>query len=84
LKPLDQLRGGGTEPDRRPAFQLRERALDYVDAHLRDPKLSPDTIAAAHRVSVRTLYAVLDGLGMTLGGYIPRCAGNASEPGSSA
>jgi AraC-like DNA-binding protein len=69
LKPLDGLRAGGLV-DRWPAYRLREQALDYIDSHLNDPKLSPVMIAAAHRVSVRTLYAVVDGLGMTLGAYI--------------
>lgn len=69
LRPLDGVRGDA-EADRRPAFELRERALDYVDGNLHDPKLNPVTIAAAHRVSVRTLYTVLDGLGMTLSDYI--------------
>jgi AraC-like DNA-binding protein len=32
--------------------------------------LSPSTIAAAHAVSVRTLYSAVDGLGMSLGGYL--------------
>jgi AraC family transcriptional activator of tynA and feaB len=67
LKPLDRRR---PDADRRPAQQLREKALDYVDANLQDATLSSATIAAAHRVSVRTLYSVLDGLGMTLGDYI--------------
>ncbi|NMO50676.1 helix-turn-helix domain-containing protein [Actinoplanes sp. TBRC 11911] len=71
LKPLDRLRGGDVaKPDRWPAYQLRERALGYIDTNLHDAKLSPVTIAAAHQVSVRTLYAAVDGLGMTLGAYI--------------
>jgi AraC-like DNA-binding protein len=35
-------------------------------------KLSEGTIAAAHLVSVRALHSAVDGLGMTLGGYIRR------------
>ncbi|TCC50399.1 helix-turn-helix domain-containing protein [Kribbella pittospori] len=71
LRPLDQLQTGGTEPLRPwPALQLRERVLDYIDANLDDPKLSPPVIAAVHSVSVRTLYVAMGGLGISLGGYI--------------
>jgi AraC-like DNA-binding protein len=71
LRPLDRLQGGdGPERARRPALQLRERVLDYIDANLDDTKLSPTVIATAHGVSVRTLYSSVDGLGMSLGGYI--------------
>jgi len=44
--------------------------LQYVEDNLGDPVLSPATIAAAHAVSVRTLYAALDGLGTTLAAHI--------------
>jgi AraC-like DNA-binding protein len=71
LKPLDRRQGGdGAEPARWSALQLRERVLDYIDVNLHDPKLAPSMIAAAHAVSVRTLYSAMNGLGMTLGGYI--------------
>jgi AraC-like DNA-binding protein len=71
LKPLDRRQGGdGAEPARWSALQLRERVLDYIDVNLHDPKLTPSVIAAAHAVSVRTLYSAGNGLGMTLGGYI--------------
>jgi AraC-like DNA-binding protein len=61
---------GGRTPARWAGWQLRELALQYVDANLGDAKLSPATIAAAHAVSVRTLYSAVDGLGMTLAAYI--------------
>jgi AraC family transcriptional activator of tynA and feaB len=57
-------------PARWSAFQLRELALQYIDDNLGDTKLSPTTAAAAHAVSLRTLYSALDGLGMTLAAYI--------------
>jgi AraC-like DNA-binding protein len=50
--------------------ELRNRVLQYVEHNLGDPTLSPATIAAAHAVSVRTLYAALDGLGTTLAAHI--------------
>jgi AraC-like DNA-binding protein len=71
LKPLDVLEGSRRQgAGRLPRLELRERALQYIDDHLSDPTLSPDTIAAAHAVSVRTLYSALDDLGVTLGSYI--------------
>jgi len=33
----------------------------YIDRHLQDPDLSPSTIAAAHRVSVRSLHLLFEG-----------------------
>ncbi|MBO0882368.1 MAG: helix-turn-helix domain-containing protein, partial [Mycobacterium sp.] len=51
-------------------WQLREQALQYIDDHLGDPTLNPATIAAAHAVSVRTLYSAVQGLGMTLAAYV--------------
>jgi hypothetical protein len=50
-------------------WELRERSLQYIDDHLGDQELSPVGIAAAHSVSVRTLYAAVDGLGVTLATY---------------
>jgi AraC-like DNA-binding protein len=70
LRPLDSLRGTGEPAQPRPKLELRERALDYIDTQLADPKLCPATVAAAHGVSVRTLYNALDSLGVTLGAYI--------------
>jgi AraC-like DNA-binding protein len=70
LKPLDSLRRRGEPAQPRPRLELRERALDYIDTQLGDPKLCPATVAAAHGVSVRTLYNTLDSLGVTLGAYI--------------
>jgi AraC-like DNA-binding protein len=70
LKPLDSLHGRGEPAQPRPRLELRERALDYIDNQLGDPKLAPATVAAAHGVSVRTLYNALDSLGITLGAYI--------------
>jgi len=49
---------------------LRDRVLQYVEDNLGDPALSPATIAAAHAVSVRTLYCALEGMGTTLAAHI--------------
>ena len=65
-----QTEDGAHTPARWAGWQLRERALQYVDENLGDEKLSPATIAAAHAVSVRTLYSAVDGLGLTLAAHI--------------
>jgi AraC family transcriptional activator of tynA and feaB len=70
LKPLDSLGGRDEAAQSRPRLELRERALDYIDTQLGDPKLGPAMVAAAHGVSVRTLYNALDSLGVTLSAYI--------------
>ncbi|MBT3149346.1 helix-turn-helix domain-containing protein [Streptomyces sp. CHD11] len=46
------------------------RITQYIREHLADPDLSAARIAAAHDISVRHLYAVLSGLGMSLGDWI--------------
>jgi AraC family transcriptional activator of tynA and feaB len=68
---LESLQNNGEHrPARWSGWQLREEALQYIDENLGDAKLSPATTAAAHAVSLRTLYSALDGLGMTLAAYI--------------
>jgi AraC family transcriptional activator of tynA and feaB len=71
---VELLRSLHPDDERSPAqwsaWQLRERALQYIDENLGDTKLCPATTAAAHAVSLRTLYSALDGLGMTLAAYI--------------
>lgn len=57
-------------PSRWSTSQLREQVLRYVDDNLPDPALSPAGIAAAHSVSLRTLYTAIDGLDTTLAAYI--------------
>lgn len=44
----------------------------YVDRHLRDPELGPQTIAAAHRISVRSLHKLFEGEGTTVSRLIQR------------
>ncbi|MGW4484834.1 helix-turn-helix domain-containing protein [Amycolatopsis sp. NPDC004368] len=48
----------------------REAVLAYIDAHLEDPGLRVDTIAAAHFVSVRSLHSLFRGSGHTVAGWI--------------
>ncbi|WP_019135123.1 helix-turn-helix domain-containing protein [Cellulomonas massiliensis] len=49
---------------------LLPRIQAFVRAHLRDPELSPQTIAAAHHISVRLLYRVTAGAGVHLEQWI--------------
>ncbi|MFE3456836.1 helix-turn-helix domain-containing protein [Nocardiopsis aegyptia] len=56
-------------PDQRTA--VLERVLGYVDRHLAQD-LSPESVAAAHHVSVRYLHALFQRRGTTLGGHIRR------------
>ncbi|MCY9784248.1 helix-turn-helix domain-containing protein [Nocardiopsis sp. EMB25] len=58
---------GGTAPDHRAA--LLDRVLDHIDRHLGE-ELSPESIAAAHHVSVRSLHALFRSQGETVNGYV--------------
>jgi len=64
--------GGSVLPDvgRRHVGELRERVLWYVEQNLADPTLNPATVAAAHYVSVRTLYHVMETLDVPLASHI--------------
>jgi AraC-like DNA-binding protein len=50
---------------------LYARVLDYIEARLGDG-LGPETIAAAHHISVRYLHKLFQHQGETVGGYIRR------------
>ncbi|MYW62855.1 helix-turn-helix domain-containing protein [Streptomyces sp. SID8379] len=73
---------------------LVRRVRDHIDRHLADPGLSPDTVAAAHHISVRYLHRLFEKEGITVGRYIQRrrlarCArellrGGAAGPGVAA
>jgi len=45
---------------------LSVRVRSYVQQHLADPRLTPETIAAAHHVSVRQLYRAFQESGVSL------------------
>jgi AraC-like DNA-binding protein len=49
---------------------LREHVLAYIDRRLADPRLSRTTIAAAHRMSPRTLDRLFGGQPWSVSGYI--------------
>ncbi|MGW1269723.1 helix-turn-helix domain-containing protein [Streptomyces sp. NPDC002491] len=51
---------------------LLTRVLAYIRAHLTDPRLTPHSIAAAHNISVRTLYRLCEQGGLSLEKWIVR------------
>ncbi|MER6915338.1 helix-turn-helix domain-containing protein [Streptomyces sp. NPDC000594] len=54
----------------RPADDLGERILTYCLGRLGDPRLSPESVARAHHVSVRYLHKVLRRRGVTLASWL--------------
>ncbi|KJK35196.1 hypothetical protein UK15_32580 [Streptomyces variegatus] len=72
-----------TEEDRPDV--LTQRVLDYMEERLTDPGLSPEGIAAAHRISRRYLYKLLAAQGHTVSGWIreqrlERCRRDLADP----
>jgi AraC-like DNA-binding protein len=55
---------------RRGAKELCEKVLAYVEDNLADPALSPAAVAAAHFVSVRTLYSAMEPMDVPLAAHI--------------
>jgi AraC-like DNA-binding protein len=71
LQMLTDIGGSASAGDRRHgSSDLRDRVLKYIEEHLGDSTLSPATIAAAHYVSIRTLYNAMETLDVPLAGYI--------------
>ncbi|MER7901441.1 helix-turn-helix domain-containing protein [Streptomyces sp. NPDC096046] len=54
------------------ATALRVRLRAFIDRHLADPDLSPQTIADAHHISVRYLHRLFEHEGATVGRWILR------------
>jgi AraC-like DNA-binding protein len=67
---LERATQGGTPEAPRPESALVASVDAYIARHLKDPELSAASIAAAHHVSVRHLYAVLAAAGIALGDTI--------------
>lgn len=49
---------------------LRAAMDAWIERHLRDPDLSPDSLAAAHAISVRTVYRLFSQDGNTFGAVV--------------
>lgn len=63
---LQQAANGPVSPARSLAREVRE----YILAHLRDPELTPASIAQAHYISTRHLYTIFSAEGETVSAWI--------------
>ncbi|MEU5085537.1 helix-turn-helix domain-containing protein [Streptomyces sp. NPDC021356] len=52
--------------------ELVLRIRDHIDRHLEDPGLAPETVAAAHHISVRYLHRLFEDEGITVARLIQR------------
>ncbi|WP_436780911.1 helix-turn-helix domain-containing protein [Streptomyces sp. URMC 126] len=68
---LAQQTGETLAAESRP-HSLRVQIRDFIQQRLREPSLSPTTIAAAHHISVRYLHQVFEDQGVTLAAWIRR------------
>lgn len=62
-----QLQGGSTAPDRR---SLLVEICYYINEHLTDSNLTPESIASAHFISIRQLYNVFQEYGVSVAQWI--------------
>ncbi|GKQ34922.1 helix-turn-helix domain-containing protein [Streptomyces sp. A012304] len=65
-------RTGRAEQPADPREHLVQRVREHIDRHLREPALSPHTVAAAHHISVRYLHRLFEAEGITVGRLIQR------------
>jgi AraC-like DNA-binding protein len=68
---------------------LRQRVHAFLEARLGDPGLSPATIAAAHHISVRSLYKLFEAEETSVAGWVrqrrlERCRRDLLDPASAA
>nr|WP_253268094.1 helix-turn-helix domain-containing protein [Streptomyces asoensis] len=76
-------------PDANPGDHLVLRVRDHIDRNLGDPGLSPQSVAAAHHISVRYLHRLFEGEGITVARLIQRrrlerCARELHRPDTTA
>ncbi|MFH0180683.1 helix-turn-helix domain-containing protein [Streptomyces cacaoi] len=76
-------------PDANPGDHLVLRVRDHIDRNLGDPGLSPQSVAAAHHISVRYLHRLFEGEGITVARLIQRrrlerCARELHRPDATA
>lgn len=72
-------------PARDRADRGRHAITEWIEAHLRDPDLTPAAIAGAHHISVRQLYRVFGPSGTTVARYVrdlrlERCRRELADP----
>ena len=72
IQMLADLGGEADRPilGRRGAKELCEKVLAYVEDNLADPALTPAAVAAAHFVSIRTLYNAMEPMDVRLAAHI--------------
>lgn len=68
-----------------PKAELREAVLRHIDEHLADPELTPQSIADAHFISLRSLHALAQNSGASVAGWIrtrrlERCRADLADP----
>lgn len=65
--------------------ELQSRIHAYIQRHLANPGLTPETVAAAHQISVRYLHQLFRDQGLTVAGWIrqsrlERCRRDLTDP----
>ncbi|GAB7106440.1 helix-turn-helix domain-containing protein [Streptomyces phaeofaciens JCM 4814] len=86
---VNERTAGDGPPEEDPHHHLVPRIRDHIDRRLGDPELSPQSVAAAHHISVRYLHRLFEEEGVTVGRLIRRrrleeCARELSLRGPSA
>ncbi|MFD9389303.1 helix-turn-helix domain-containing protein [Streptomyces sp. NPDC060000] len=76
---VDERTRDGAAPVANQGDHLVQRVRDHIDRNLAEPGLSPQTVAAAHHISVRYLHRLFEGEGVTVARLIQqrrleRCA----------
>ncbi|MCQ9178411.1 helix-turn-helix domain-containing protein [Streptomyces sp. IBSBF 2953] len=69
---VDERTRQAPAPGADPEDPLVERVRDHIDRRLGDPELSPQSVAAAHHISVRYLHRLFEGEGVTVARLIQR------------
>ncbi|MFI5896814.1 helix-turn-helix transcriptional regulator [Actinoplanes sp. NPDC051513] len=62
-------RDGAVSPQARQRM-IVQHVYAYIDAHLADPDLSPNEVAAAHHISLRQLHKLFETQSTTVGAWI--------------
>jgi AraC-like DNA-binding protein len=86
---LDERTGRAQDPEADRVDPVVARVREHIDLRLGDPDLSPQSVAAAHHISVRYLHRLFEGEGVTVARLIQqrrleRCARELARAGSAA